>query len=98
MQFIRPSWLTLGAFEGMARYKIAKVTFPEVSTLLAARHRLKTTLAQLQVASVHHRPPPDEPTTCCGRGCNGCVWEGYYAALDYWHTQALDLLPLAPHA
>lgn len=34
------------------------------------------------------RPPPPEPTTCCGRGCNGCVWEGYYTALHHWRLDA----------
>ena len=38
------------------------------------------------------RPPPPEPTTCCERGCNGCVWEGFYAALDGWRSDALALL------
>ena len=38
------------------------------------------------------RPPPPEPTTCCARGCNGCVWEGFYAALGYWRSGALALL------
>ncbi|MDW5443435.1 oxidoreductase-like domain-containing protein [Polaromonas sp. SM01] len=38
------------------------------------------------------RAPPPEPTGCCGRGCNGCVWEGYYAAVAYWQQQALDKL------
>lgn len=38
------------------------------------------------------RPPPPEPTTCCGRGCNGCVWEGFYAAANYWQDEALLIL------
>ena len=38
------------------------------------------------------RPPPPEPTTCCGRGCHGCVWEGFYTALDGWRSDALALL------
>lgn len=39
-------------------------------------------------AGVTLRTPPPEPTTYCGRGCNGCVWEGYYAAVDYWQQEA----------
>ena len=35
------------------------------------------------------RTPPAEPTTCCGKGCNGCVWEGYYDAVVYWRDEAL---------
>ncbi|MDO9436851.1 MAG: oxidoreductase-like domain-containing protein [Hydrogenophaga sp.] len=42
------------------------------------------------------RPPPPEPTTCCERGCNGCVWEGYYAALQFWREDALALLAARP--
>lgn len=38
------------------------------------------------------RPAPPQPTTCCGRGCHGCVWEGYYAALGFWRDDALALL------
>jgi len=38
------------------------------------------------------RPPPPEPDTCCGRGCNGCVWEGFYEALHHWRVDALELL------
>ncbi|MBC7608881.1 MAG: hypothetical protein H7228_04775 [Polaromonas sp.] len=34
------------------------------------------------------RAPPPEPTTCCGRGCTGCVWEGYYAAVAWWIEEA----------
>lgn len=42
-----------------------------------------------QAANVNLRPPPPEPTTCCGRGCNGCVWEGFVAAATYWRDEAL---------
>jgi hypothetical protein len=38
------------------------------------------------------RPPPPEPDSCCGRGCNGCVWEGYYEALQFWKSDALAWL------
>jgi hypothetical protein len=58
----------------------------------AARQRI----AQLQVTirdkGLSHREPPPVPTSCCGRGCNGCVWEGYFAAVEYWIWQAEEML------
>lgn len=42
------------------------------------------------------RPAPTPPTTCCGRGCNGCVWEGYFAALLYWRDEAQAALRTRP--
>jgi hypothetical protein len=35
------------------------------------------------------RAPPPTPVGCCGRGCHGCVWEGYHAAFEYWRAEAL---------
>ena len=43
-------------------------------------------------AGITLRNPPPEPTTCCGRGCNGCVWEGWLAAIAYWRDEASLLL------
>jgi hypothetical protein len=40
------------------------------------------------VAGMTLRSPPPLPTGCCGRGCNGCVWEGFYAAAAYWQEEA----------
>lgn len=51
------------------------------------------TLAQQQGVTL--RTPPPEPTTCCGRGCNGCVWEGFVAAAMYWREDALLILQAA---
>ncbi|CAN7377014.1 oxidoreductase-like domain-containing protein [Acidovorax sp. LjRoot66] len=44
---------------------------------------------QAVAAGITLRAPPPEPTSCCGRGCNGCVWEGFLDAADYWREEAL---------
>ena len=48
--------------------------------------------ARAQACGVALRQPPPEPTSCCGRGCNGCVWEGYYGALGFWLEDAAEAL------
>jgi len=52
--------------------------------------------AQLAAHAILMRDPPEEPTSCCGRGCNGCVWEGYMGAVAYWCEQARAALLKQP--
>jgi hypothetical protein len=47
-----------------------------------------------QVLDLTLRPPPPKPTSCCGRGYNGCVWEGFFAAASFWREDALQLIRL----
>ncbi|MES2424768.1 MAG: oxidoreductase-like domain-containing protein [Pseudomonadota bacterium] len=55
--------------------------------------------AQATIAAVLHYvatrgastpPAPPEPVGCCGRGCEGCVWLGWFGALERWRSNALQ--------
>ncbi len=65
---------------------------PEPTNLAEAQALIVRVQALLHAQGVVLRPPPPEPTTCCGRGCNGCVWEGWLAAVNYWRDEASLLL------
>jgi hypothetical protein len=93
--WVRPAamFAEVGVFEGreqprFTRHDPATVPLADLATAQALIAHLRARAG---------RPPPPEPTTCCGRGCNGCVWEGFYEALHHWRVDALArTTPAAP--
>lgn len=69
-----------------------------ITELAQARHLFAVLQAALAARGLVLRPPPPEPIGCCGRGCNGCVWEGFYAAATWWREDACELLHLTDPA
>jgi len=65
---------------------------PVFTDLESARRSFLVLGERLAARAITFRAPPPEPTTCCGRGCNGCVWDGYYAALGWWLDDAAEAL------
>lgn len=65
-------------------------------TPITSREQAQAVFAELQQRARERglvlRHPPPEPDTCCGRGCNGCVWEAFYDAATFWHEDALEAL------
>ncbi len=53
-------------------------------------HEARTEIARLQSAALSRNvaipAPPDmpDPRTCCGRGCNPCMFTYYFEALEAW--------------
>ncbi len=66
--------------------------YPAASQRQAVRKAIAQFQQRLQEAGHDFRAPPEEPTSCCGRGCHGCVWEGYEAALTWWYEEGGELL------
>ncbi len=64
------------------------VTTPDLVDAASARGAMRMLAARLDAVRVPFRAPPPEPVGCCGRGCIGCVWEGYFAAVAWWCEEA----------
>ncbi|WP_460507962.1 DUF1653 domain-containing protein [Hydrogenophaga soli] len=94
--WVRPSAMFVEqvSVDGLVQPRFTPVDEPTlaVTDVVAARAVVAWLQWQLREARQTHRPPPPEPTTCCGRGCNGCVWEGYHQALHHWRADARALL------
>jgi hypothetical protein len=74
---------------------LADVPNEAITNAETARVMFEALQQRAAEAGVTLRTPPPEPTTCCGRGCNGCVWEGYFSAAAYWREDAETALNAA---
>ena len=100
--WVRPAamFAESGTFEGkhQARFvphepaSVPLIDLAAATALIAHLRGLALRQRQITDLDAALRPPPPEPTTCCERGCNGCVWEGYFEALHHWRTEALALI------
>lgn len=57
---------------------------PSHLTSESALAQFQSLTAQAHALGITLRLPPALPSTCCGRGCHGCVWEGFFSAAAYW--------------
>ena len=61
----------------------------------SAHAAIAAVMARVAQAGATVRPAPDEPVGCCGRGCEGCVWLGWFGALARWRSAALEAVAAA---
>jgi hypothetical protein len=100
--WVRPATMfnESGEFDGKAQARfvphdparIALADLPTAQALIAHLRGLATRDHGIADLNAALRPPPPEPTSCCERGCNGCMWEGYFEALHHWRADSLALL------
>ena len=57
-----------------------------------ALSRMRQWQLNAEAAGITLRTAPPVPTSCCGRGCNGCVWESFYDAVLFWCEDAEQAL------
>jgi hypothetical protein len=64
----------------------------KVNSLASARAMFAHFQAAAEDLGLTLPAPPPHPTTCCGRGCEGCVWHDWYAEVATWRQEAERLL------
>ncbi|TXT37324.1 MAG: hypothetical protein FD135_3677 [Comamonadaceae bacterium] len=96
--WVRPAamFAESGHFQGQEQARFVRhdpksVPLADLATAQALVAYLQTQ-AQRNGLDTALRTPPVAPNTCCGRGCNGCVWETYFSALGVWRDEACGLL------
>ncbi len=98
--WVRPAamFLEINEFSGQHQRRfvawcVTDVPLVDLSTAKAVVAYLMSVARQRGIAlEAAMRTPPPEPTSCCERGCNGCVWEGFYAATKHWRDEAAAIL------
>jgi len=109
--WVRPAsmFLELGVFQGQqqarfTRHDASSVALTDLAGATALVAYLQSCAQRCSMdLDTALRAAPPVPTGCCGRGCSGCLWEGYFAALQFWRDDACALLshpwpPLNAHA
>lgn len=59
-----------------------------------ARLMFERLTAWAKAKGVEPSAQPKEPQTCCARGCQGCVWLGFFEAAHHWRERTLLALGL----
>lgn len=80
----------------MSHYTATHLGALPITDLACAQAAITMARALASRSGVELREPPPEPTSCCGRGCNGCVWEGFYDAVLFWCEDAGQALSGGP--
>jgi Oxidoreductase-like protein, N-terminal len=67
----------------------SNIIFDPIQTVDAVRQVFELIHSIALQANVSLKPVPSEPTSCCGRGCEGCVWISFVNAAEHWRQGAI---------
>ena len=68
------------------------IIFETIQTVEQAKNVFELMISIAMKNKVSLKPTPVEPNSCCGRGCDGCVWSAFLQAAEHWRTGALLIL------